>query len=171
MPINPSSPLARLINGPIRPGRIVWIGLRTRRKVAMTVVETALIDADAGLVGDHYASCGGERQVTLIQAESLRSIASHLARSDVAASDLRRNIVTEGINLLALKDRQFRIGGAVLQATGECHPCSRMEDVLGAGGYNAVRGFGGITARVVKGGQIRIGDGIEALPVASHAAG
>ncbi|ACC76200.1 MOSC domain-containing protein [Paraburkholderia phymatum] len=166
MPLNPSSPLARLLNGPVHPGRILWIGLRPRRKDAMSVVETAVIDAHAGLVGDHYASRAGARQVTLIQAESLRSIASHLGRSDVAALELRRNIVTEGINLVALKGRHFRIGEAVLQTTGECHPCSRMEDVLGMGGYNAVRGFGGITARVVTGGAIRIGDAIEALPVA-----
>jgi MOSC domain-containing protein YiiM len=165
MPLNPSSPLARLLNGPIHPGKVVWIGLRPRRKVAMSVVEMAQIDADAGLVGDHYGSRSGARQVTLIQAESLRSIASHLGRSDVAAIDVRRNIVTQGINLMALKDRQFRIGDAVLQTTGECHPCSRMEEVLGVGGYNAVRGFGGITARVVKGGTIGIGDAIEALPV------
>ncbi|MEM5343990.1 MOSC domain-containing protein [Paraburkholderia azotifigens] len=131
----------------------------------MSAVEAAMIDTDAGLIGDHYASRAGARQVTLIQAESLRSIASHLGRSNVAAFDLRRNIVTEGINLMALKDRQFRIGEAVLQTTGECHPCSRMEDVLGVGGYNAVRGFGGITARVVRGGSIRIGDAIEALAV------
>nr|WP_245253937.1 MOSC domain-containing protein [Paraburkholderia sp. LEh10] len=130
----------------------------------MVLVESAELDADDGLVGDHYASRGGARQVTLIQAESLRTIASHLGRSDVLAGDLRRNIVTEGINLMALKDRRFCIGDAVLQTTGECHPCSRMEEVLGAGGYNAVRGFGGITARVVKGGAIRIGDEIEALP-------
>jgi len=166
MPLNPSSPLARLINGPIHPGKVVWIGVRPRRKVAMSSLESAQIDADNGLVGDHYTTRSGARQVTLIQAESLRSIASHLGRSDVAARDLRRNIVTEGINLMALKDRQFRIGGAVLQATGECHPCSRMEEVLGVGGYNAVRGFGGITARVVTGGVIGIGDVIEALPIA-----
>jgi MOSC domain-containing protein YiiM len=166
MPLNPSSPLARLINGPVHPGKVVWIGLRPRRKLAMSAVETVLLDSDTGLAGDHYASRGGERQVTLIQAESLHSIASHLGRSEVSANDLRRNIVTEGINLMALKDRQFRIGDAVLQTTGECHPCSRMEEVLGVGGYNAVRGFGGITARVVKGGAIRIGDGVEALPIA-----
>ena len=167
MPLNPSSSLARLINGPIRPGKIVWIGLRPRRNDALLAVETAVIDADAGLIGDHYASRAGARQVTLIQGESLRSIASHLGRDEVAAPDLRRNIVTEGINLMALKDRQFRIGEAVLQTTGECHPCSRMEEVLGVGGYNAVRGFGGITARVVRGGAIRLGDTIEVLPVES----
>ena len=76
---------------------------------------------------------------------------------------MRRNLVTEGINLLALKERRFRIGEAVLETSGECHPCSRMEETLGVGGYNAVRGLGGITARVITGGLVRVGDCVERI--------
>ncbi len=61
-----------------------------------------------------------------------------------------------GINLLALKGKQFRIGGAVLEYTGLCHPCSFMESTFGPGGYNAVRGHGGITARVIERGTIAL---------------
>ncbi|MGO4407702.1 MOSC domain-containing protein [Bosea sp. RAF48] len=74
--------------------------------------------------------------------------------------DLRRNVVTQGINLLALKDKRFRIGSAILQTTGEYHPCSRMEEILGVGGYNAVRGLGDITARIIESGMVKAGDGI-----------
>jgi MOSC domain-containing protein YiiM len=71
---------------------------------------------------------------------------------------LRRNIVVSGINLLALKDKQFHLGGALLEYSGACHPCSKMEAALGSGGYNAMRGHGGITARVLEVGRAAIGD-------------
>ncbi|SEK92344.1 MOSC domain-containing protein [Bosea lupini] len=133
----------------------------------MTSVETATASAAEGLVGDRYSGRSGSRQVTLIQREHLAAIASHLGLEGVAAEQLRRNIVVEGINLATLKGHHFRLGGAILAWTGECHPCSRMEEVLGQGGYNAVRGHGGITARVIESGAIAIGDRLERLPATS----
>ena len=82
----------------------------------------------------------------------------------VSPLDLRRNIVVSGINLLALHDHEISLGdGIVLKGTGYCVPCSRMEENLGPGGYNAMRGHGGITATVISGGKLAIGD-----PIAMH---
>jgi MOSC domain-containing protein YiiM len=148
---------------PVLPGRVVWIGVRATRRAPLVALEHVIALAGEGLEGDHYSRKGGNRQVTLIQAESLRAIAGHLGLDAVSPLDLRRNIVTEGLNLHALKDRRFRIGDAVLEASGECHPCSRMEETFGAGGYNAVRGVGGITARVIEGGAIRLASLIEPI--------
>jgi len=116
-----------------------------------------------GLEGDHYAGSSGNRSVTLIQQEHIETIASLLHVEKIEPSQLRRNIVISGINLLALKDREFKIGTAILRMTGLCHPCSRMEETFGAGGYNAVRGHGGINARVVTPGIIKVQDQVEVI--------
>jgi MOSC domain-containing protein YiiM len=73
---------------------------------------------------------------------------------------VRRNLVVSGISVLALKDQRFSIGDVVLEGTGLCEPCSRMEANLGSGGYNAMRGHGGITARILAGGVLWLGDAV-----------
>lgn len=142
-----------------RQGRVEWIGIRPDRRAPLVSVDQVEAIAGYGLVGDHYASkTNGKRQVTLIQAEHLEVVAGLLGKPDVRADWVRRNILISGINLYALRDRQFLVGDVVLEGSGICDPCSRMEDVLGTGGYNAMRGHGGITARIQSGGVLRTGD-------------
>lgn len=144
-------------------GRLDWIGLRPARNVPMRAVDSADIVDVTGLDGDRYAGGSGKRAVTLIQAEHLPVIAALCGHSAIEPSTLRRNLLVSGIPLVALKGLQFRIGGAVLEGTDDCDPCSRMEDALGEGGYNAMRGMGGITARVITPGRIAVGDAVSAL--------
>lgn len=164
MPFNPSSSLTKLLNAQVRSGQVVWLGVRPGRREPMLAIKTANLDVERGVVGDRYTRPAGSRQVTLIQAEHLAAIASHLGRDQILPADLRRNIVTRGINLVALKEKRFRLGSAILETTSECHPCSRMEEILGVGGYNAVRGLGGITARIIQSGSADVGDDLVALP-------
>lgn len=139
-------------------GEVKWIGVRPEKRAAINVLDRVEADTGQGLVGDRYAGRSGERQVTLIQWEHLAVVASVVGLEKVAPALLRRNIAVSGINLLALKNKRFKVGDAVLEYTGTCDPCSFMEEALGAGGYNAMRGHGGITARVVQGGTITVGD-------------
>lgn len=158
-------PLSALIHRVAQPGRVVWIGVRPGRRDPMTFLHTAHI-GEGGLTEDRAKP--GKRAVTLVQAEHLSAIGSYLGRGPVSPEDLRRNLVVEGINLAGLKGRRLRLGGAVLEITGICAPCSRMEDALGPGGYAAVRGHGGWCAKVVQTGQVALGDRImpadEGLP-------
>lgn len=158
--LNPASPLARLLSAPPHAGSLTWIGLRPGRRLPMQPVACAMLDPEAGLIGDRYAGSSGVRQVTLIQAEHLAAIGGYLRRAPIDPALLRRNLVVSGINLLALTGHRLRIAGALLEVTGLCHPCSRMEEILGPGGYNAVRGHGGLTARVLLPGSIRLGDAL-----------
>lgn len=152
--------LQELFNTLPQTGRVRWIGLRPERKAPIVSVISVEAIAGKGLTGDRYNSKNGKRQVTLIQGEHLTAIASLLGRDQLEPELLRRNIVVTGINLIALKDKQFRIGGALLEYTGLCHPCSAMEATFGPGGYNAVRGHGGITARIIESGNIALGDSV-----------
>jgi len=160
-PMNRS--IAQLQNEFPYPGQVMWIGLRPARNETMIETSQVFAGMGSGLEGDRFkGSALSKRQVTLIQAEHLAVIAALLRQDTVAPSLLRRNIVVSGINLLALKNRTFAIGDAVFEMTGLCHPCSRMETILGSGSYNAMRGHGGITAKVVKSGLIKLGDKVTA---------
>jgi MOSC domain-containing protein YiiM len=144
-------------------GVVVYISIRPNRREPVQRLENVNAIQDKGLQGDRYNNMGGARQVTLIQAEHLMSIASFLGKKEVDPDLIRRNIVITGTNLLALKGKTFKVGQAILEYSGECHPCSRMEENLGFGGYNAMRGMGGITAKVVRSGPISIGDAVTVI--------
>lgn len=159
-----SKPLQVLLDTLPQVGRVEWIGLRPTKDKPMLAVEQVHIEVNKGLEGDRFSGRpGSRRQVTLIQKEHLDVIASCLNLDSVSPALLRRNIVVSGVNLLALKNKAFSIGDAVLEFTGLCHPCSKMELQLGVGGYNAMRGHGGITARVCEAGEIRLNDKVAFL--------
>lgn len=150
--------LKDLINTVPQVGKINWIGLRTEKRIDLKAVEEVEVSVEMGLIGDHYKGSSKKRQITLIQAEHLEGVAAILGKETINPSLTRRNIVVSGINLLSLQDQQFKIGDVILESTGLCYPCSRMEENLGPGGYNAMRGHGGLNARVIKGGTICLGD-------------
>jgi MOSC domain-containing protein YiiM len=153
--------IATLMNKPMQAGMVVFICIRPARLHPVTALNQIVAIENKGLEGDRYAAPGA-RQVTIIQGEHLASIASYLGR-EVTPDMVRRNLVIERINILALKEKRFEIGNAVLEYSGECHPCSRMEHNLGPGGYNAMRGHGGITARIIQSGTIRVGDAVRII--------
>ena len=160
-------------------GRLEAVLLRPARRAEPRRVAEALAIADRGLQGDRTAQRASRsapakaRHVTLIQAEHLPAIAALVGRDAVDPALLRRNLVVSGLNLLAArslfsKDAPLVLAigdGVRLVITGPCEPCSRMEEALGRGGYNAMRGHGGVTARVLQGGVLRVGDALVCMPL------
>ena len=145
-------------------GKVEWIGLRPAERAELEIVEHVEVLENRGLAGDHRSLReGGERQVTFFQAEHLPMLAALTGHEIIPPEWLRRNIIVSGINLFALRDRRFAIGDVILQGAGTCPPCSRMEKTLGPGGYNAMRGHGGINAQVLSGGVIQLADTVRLL--------
>ncbi len=143
-------------------GRVRWIGVRPGREAPVRVLSEVLAVAARGLEGDRYAK-DGKRQVSIIQAEHLPVLEAMLAarpgeRVRVVPELLRRNLVVEGINVKALQSLRFEIGDALFEGSAACEPCSKMEAALGPGAYHAMRGMGGIVARIVQTGRFRVGD-------------
>jgi len=158
-------------------GRLDAIVLRRQRGVAVSSVASAQALAGRGLQGDRTAlraagpAGGGKRQVTLLQAEHLPLLAGWAGLAALDPALLRRNLVVSGLNLLSARSPfpdqavHLHLGEeVVLELTGPCDPCSKMEAVLGHGGYNLMRGHGGLTARVLQGGRLQVGDRVRAVP-------
>jgi MOSC domain-containing protein YiiM len=144
-------------------GRVDWLGVRPARNAPVELREVVEAIAGTGIVGDRYAGGSGKRGVTLMQAEHIPVVAALAGLDAIDPGTLRRNVVVGGIPLIALKGRRFRVGDALLEGTGPCDPCSKMEAALGEGAYNAMRGHGGLCARVLEGGLIRLGDAVVAV--------
>ncbi len=152
-----------------RPGRLEAIFVRPARGAPVLQPPECRVLEGLGLEGDRSAGGrgAGKRQVTLFQAEHLPVIAAFLRHTVIDPAALRRNLVISGVNLLAARslfaDRPVRLllgPDVVLEVTGPCEPCSKMADRLGPGAYNALRGHGGVTARVLREGKITVGDSV-----------
>jgi len=121
-----------------------------------------------GLEGDRYCKRTGywtgvdECEATFIQAEHLDEIA-RTTGIGVNNGEHRRNIVTRGVELESLRGRQFQVGEAVFEYDRSRPPCSYIEGLTEPGMTRALVRRGGICARVVKSGRIRVGDTIIAL--------
>lgn len=155
-----------LLKPPHITGRIEAIVVRGDPRQPARCIGSTRALAGIGLQDDRLGRRGeaelSTRQVTLIQHEHLSAIAALAGVPAVEVTALRRNLVVSGINLIALKNARVRVGDALLEIVGPCQPCSRMEEAVGPGGYAAMRGHGGMTARVVEAGAIRVGDIVRA---------
>lgn len=158
---NPLDKYARFVN----PGVVQWIGVRPKRKLPLQSLETVDAVAEYGLAGDHrmIKTPGSGRQVTFISQEFIDQIQHFTGYEVIDPATLRRNIVVSSLNLNCLRRQRFRVGSALFEATQLCHPCARMEEALGEGGVAAMIGHGGICARILESGVIKLGDAITVI--------
>ncbi|MGB0035886.1 MAG: MOSC domain-containing protein [Candidatus Acidiferrales bacterium] len=113
-----------------------------------------------GFEGCIHGRGGSSRQVSLMDSETL-------GRLVIPAGAVKENITTQGVDFHTLKIAQrLRIGEALLQITGPCEPCSRMDEIR-MGLQEELRGQRGWLCRVIEPGKIRRGEGIEVMALES----
>jgi MOSC domain-containing protein YiiM len=123
-----------------------------RREPPVPAAELRLLDG-RGIEGDCHVKPGGSRQVLLMSEENCDAFG-------LAPGEVRENIVTRGIDLQALPaGTRLEIGGAALEITKDCEPCAFI-DRLRPGLRALMIRRRGMLARVVRSGEIRIGDPI-----------
>ena len=112
----------------------------------------ALLDG-LGIDGDCHRKPGGSRQVLLMSEENCDAFG-------LAPGEVRENIVTRGLDLQALPaGTRLEIGAAALEITKDCEPCAFI-DALRPGLRERMVRRRGMLARVVRSGEIRVGDEI-----------
>ena len=129
----------------------------------MKAVESVSAIAGFGIEGDKHASDEGmrtERQVLLMDEETLEGFG-------LSHRQIKENITTSGIELHALeRGQRISLGDeVVLQITGYCSPCARMDEIR-MGLQQEMVERRGMLARVVAGGTIKTGDAIRVLETA-----
>lgn len=149
----------------IKPGTLTWIGLRPQRRMPMIAVESAMALEQLGLEGDHRCkrTPNSARQVTLISEEYIQQIEHFSGYTPIPPDLLRRNLVVKNLNLTLVRYQRFYIGEALFEATALCHPCSRMDQSVGKGTVAAMLGYGGLCAKVLKSGYIKLGDEVRVI--------
>jgi MOSC domain-containing protein YiiM len=135
-------------------GTVTSLQICTAHRAPMEPKESLRAIADLGLEGDLHAKRGSTRQVLFMDEETL-------AAFGLSAGRVRENITTRGIELKTLAaGTRLRVGGAVFEITKSCAPCELIEDIR-PGLRAEMEGQRGILARVVEGGEMKVGDVIE----------
>lgn len=128
--------------------------------------------AGKGLAGDRYALgvgfysrnpiTAGARELTLIDVNAVAQVTEQTGLP-FSTVESRRNLITSGVDLDGLIGQSFRIGDVICEGVRACPPCVHLDELLGRKVMPALVRTGGLRARIVQSGMIRVGDSIEAI--------
>ena len=154
----------------VRPwtGEVVSLHIAPKREAPTRSVERVRAVPGRGLEGDRYFSATGTysdrpgpgREITLIEFEAIEALGRD-NEVHIASGDARRNIVTRGVPLNHLVDREFLVGTVRLRGVRLCEPCAHLEGLTRQGVLAGLVHRGGLRAQVLTEGEIHVGDRIE----------
>ncbi|HMP76791.1 MAG TPA: molybdenum cofactor biosysynthesis protein [Kiritimatiellia bacterium] len=117
--------------------------------------------AGRGIEGDRFFDHKDnyKGQVTFFSWEIFEALRKATGALDCPPSAMRRNVIVEGVELNALIEREFEMQGIRFAGTEECRPCAWMDEAVGPGAEAFLKGRGGLRARILTDGVLRVGPG------------
>jgi MOSC domain-containing protein YiiM len=148
-------------------GVVVAIHVAPAAGAPTRAVEVARAVPGRGLQGDRYfertgtysRQRGSGRAITLVEDEAIVALYQEVG-IELPPGGTRRNVVTRGVPLNHLVDRDFLIGDVLLHGTRLCEPCGHLERLTQKGARRALVHRGGLRADILTEGIIRVGDSV-----------
>ncbi|MBI5867093.1 MAG: MOSC domain-containing protein [candidate division Zixibacteria bacterium] len=149
-------------------GRVHQICVSPGAGTEMQTISEARAMPGKGLAGDRYGEITGtystkpgpDREITLIEREAIEAL-SRESGITLAPKDARRNLVTAGVPLNHLVNREFTVGEVKLRGIRLCEPCNHLEGLTQQGVLRGLIHRGGLRAQILTDGVIRVGDTIQ----------
>ena len=159
-------------------GEVVSIHIADKAEAPMRSVPQVRAIPGKGLEGDRYFSASGTysdrpspaREVTLIESEAIEAMARDNEIA-IPAGAARRNIITRGAPLNHLVGHEFEVGRVRLLGIKLCEPCSHLESLTKKGIIAGLVHRGGLRAKILIEGEIRVGDPIVPRVISSKSSG
>lgn len=158
----------------MNPPCIAGIFIASDARGKMKSLESVQAVAGRGLEGDRYFTQQGtfwknqpDFELTLIEEEAITALQRDYGIT-LMTGDARRNLVTRGVALNHLVDREFTIGTVRIRGIRLCEPCSHLEKMCSLSVIKGLRHRGGLRAEIVESGEIRLGDPVKLAPHALH---
>ena len=116
--------------------------------------------AGRGIEGDRFFDYKPDYkgQITLFDWAVYERVRDEVVKGELDPKAFRRNVVMQGVDLNELIDKRFTLGGLELTGSCECSPCYWMDQACAPGTHEFLKGYGGLRARIVKGGELVMGD-------------
>ena len=121
-------------------------------------LKQAICVAGKGIVGDRFYDYkeNYKGQITLFDYAVFQELSKTLEVTDKEPGVLRRNIITEGIDLNTLIGKKFNLQGVELEGSEECSPCFWMNQAFAEGAEAFLKGRGGLRCRILSSGTISV---------------
>ena len=143
--------------------KVYLIGISKISGGSIKSVKSVDVLKGKGLVDEKHFKENNEKraQITLIEIENINYY-NKVSGTSILPKDFRRNIITEGIKLNDLVEREFFIGKVKVKAHDLCRPCKYLEKSLNQKNFvKELLRKGGLRCEILTNGEIFVGDEIK----------